>query len=80
LKTGDVKIMALCREFKKFDNLKDLIPQNNLVTQQDIIPGLLPNKFPAPIMDPKTADKQQVPTIRKSKLMYIHNIQIIANP
>jgi hypothetical protein len=31
-------------------------------------------------MDPKAADKQQVPTIRKSKLMYIHNIQIIANP
>jgi hypothetical protein len=31
-KIGDTQIKALCREFKKFDNLKELIPQNNLVT------------------------------------------------
>lgn len=31
-------------------------------------------------MDSKTADKQQIPTIRKNKLMYLHNLEIIANP
>ena len=56
-KIGDTQIKALCWEFKKFDNLKELIPQNNLVTYDDIIPGLMPNKFPISIMDLKTADK-----------------------
>lgn len=55
--TGDTQIKALCQEFKKFENLKELIPQNNLVTQEDFIPGLIANKFPVPIIDPKTADK-----------------------
>jgi len=57
LKTADTKIKAHCKEFKKFDNLKELIPQNNLVTQEDVIPGLISKKFPIPIMDPKTSEK-----------------------
>ena len=43
----------LIKEYSKLDHLMELVPENNLVNQKDLIPGVDGQRFPLPSKDPK---------------------------
>lgn len=60
-----------CREYKKFDEIRDLVPQNNFVSQKDLIPGLKDQDHKMPIPVP-TKDSNVEKLAQKRAPIFLH--------
>ena len=47
-RNGNAQLRIQMIKYPKFDNIQNLVPQNNFVCQTDIIPGLGVSNFPTP--------------------------------
>ena len=69
------------RPYPKFDVFKEFIPENNIVTPNDIIPGLKQGnnfKFPLPSISGSKTEEEKV-GLQKRTEVHLHNIAIIGN-
>ena len=72
-KSTNAQLTVEIKKSKEFDALQKLIPENNIVSQKEPIPGLDGLYFPAP-------SKKAIITPLKRVQMFIHNISMATSP
>ena len=68
------------REFRSFDILKKLVPQNCLVGSTEKIPGLIEGCFPIPRFRPQDPFQDVKVTPQMKTVVYLHNLKLSVTP
>ena len=69
-------------EFKQFAVIRDLVPQNCLVSYDDVIPGLntATGRFPKPRPDFRSPFSTEVLTVKPRRPVFLHNLSLVCDP
>ena len=74
------EILVQLIPYTKLEALNELIPQNNMVTERDIIPGLKGDYLKDLHLDPKAQQTGGKAGLVQTKGVYLHNIRLLGHP
>ena len=78
--TGSTCQMSVSlREYKRFDALKELVPANNFVNRDDVVPGLTSGRFPIPNSRDPQAEKEPI-AAKNFMEIFVHNVELNSSP